>query len=262
MAAPGPTEVYEVATFYHHFQVVKEGEGPPPALTLRLCDSLPCAMAGAEALIDTLQATLGPEVRVQRVSCVGRCDRAPVAVLGARPIEAATTQRIRAAVRERAIDTPLPAGALDYDAYRAGGGYERPGALGSNPDEAACEAVIGTLEQSGLRGLGGAGFLAGRKWRIVRGQPAPRLMAVNLDEGEPGTFKDRCLLERDPHRFLEGALIAAKVVAAEAIYLYVRDEYAGYRALLARELDRLYADPPRRPAADLHASGGWGLYLR
>ena len=200
------TEVYEVATFYHHFDVVKEGEARPPAVTVRVCETLSCRMAGAPALLSALERLDLKDVRVVGVPCVGRCDRAPVAVVGRNPIDRATADAVASAVRERRTDA-LPAQAIDYAAYRRDGGYRTLADCVSGRRTA--DSTIAELESSSLRGLGGAGFPAGRKWKIVRAEPAPRLMAVNIDEGEPGTFKDRHYLERDPHRFLEGMLIAA-----------------------------------------------------
>jgi len=234
-------EVYEVASFYHHFDLVRESQSPPPPVTVRVCDSLACAMAGAETLLEDLESALGDGVRMQRVSCVGRCAEAPVAVVGMNPVGGATADAVQSRVEAGEVLPELPAG-IDYDAYRAAGGYRQ--LLRVEQGSLPADRVIQTLEDAGLRGLGGAGFPAGRKWRIVREQPAPRLMAVNIDEGEPGTFKDRHCLEQDPHRFLEGMLIAARVVGIEKIYIYLRDEYAGIRGMLQRELKRLLADPP------------------
>ncbi|HEX6003943.1 MAG TPA: NAD(P)H-dependent oxidoreductase subunit E [Burkholderiales bacterium] len=235
------TEVYEVATFYHHFDVVKEEGKAPPALTVRVCDSLSCEMAGANALIGALKSALGDAVRVVPAPCVGRCEQAPVAVVGQNPVPAATVANVRAAVTAK--ETRCPIGTyIDYGAYRRDGGYRLAAECVSGQRDA--EAVIKAMEDSALRGLGGAGFPAGRKWRIVKAEPAPRLLAINIDEGEPGTFKDRYYLERDPHRFIEGALIAAWAVGIAEIYIYLRDEYAGCRAILERELAALRADPP------------------
>ncbi len=250
-------EVYEVASFYHHFDLVQDGETPPPPLTVRVCDSVSCELAGAGELLAALKSALGAGVRVQAVPCVGRCAEAPVAVVGRNPVPRATPGTVAQAVAGEETAAPVP-DAIAYDAYRAGGGYRLPAQLESGG--LAVEAVIATLEDARLRGLGGAGFPAGRKWRIVRGYPGPRLMAVNIDEGEPGTFKDRHYLERDPHRFLEGLLVAARAVEAEAVYIYLRDEYAGCRALLARELERLRADPPC-PLPELHLRRGAGAYI-
>ena len=239
-----PAEVYEVATFYHHFDVVKEGERAPPALTVRVCDSVTCEMFGCENLIAELERQSGDDVRIQRVPCVGRCDAAPVAVVGTHPLERATAESVTRAIAAGATHAALPRCA-DYACYRDNHGYALLRAVASG--ERSGDEIIAELEQSGLRGLGGAGFPAGRKWRIVRGEPAPRLLAVNIDEGEPGTFKDRHYLEHDPHRFLEGALIAAHVVGIEKIYVYLRDEYAGIRQMLATELEKLRTEPPCPP---------------
>jgi formate dehydrogenase len=254
------TEVFEVASFYHHFDITKEGEPAPPPLTVRVCDSVSCSLAGAEALIGQLQLALGNGIRVQRVPCVGRCEHAPVAVVGTRPVENAGLEDVVAAVESGSHADVIPPHARDYAAYHADGGYSRLRKLSEHDDEAASERIIESLEDARLRGLGGAGFPAGHKWRIVRGYEGPRLMAVNIDEGEPGTFKDRYYLERDPHRFFEGMLIAAQVVGIEGIYIYLRDEYTGVRALLERELDVLRADPPC-PLPSIELRRGAGAYI-
>ncbi len=234
-------EVYEVATFYHHFEVLRD-DATAPRLTVRVCDGLSCALAGAQNLLDKLPALLGTsDVRVITAPCVGRCEQAPVAVVHHNALPHATPERVAVAVNAQHTQAVLP-DAVDHEAYCADGGYALLTALtqGQMPPE----QVLQAMEDSGLRGLGGAGFAAGRKWRIVREQAAPRLMAVNIDEGEPGTFKDRTYLEREPHRFLEGMLVAAHVVGITAIYIYLRDEYHGCRALLQQELAKLQANPP------------------
>jgi NADH:ubiquinone oxidoreductase subunit F (NADH-binding)/NADH:ubiquinone oxidoreductase subunit E len=251
------TEVYEVATFYHHFDVVKEGETPPPPLTVRVCESVSCDMAGAYDLIDALKRGLGDHIRIQPVPCVGRCDTAPVAVVGQNPIDHADATTVIRATNAREIEAPVTP-YLPFDQYVAGGGYQlyRDCVDGKRTPE----ELITIMEHSGLRGLGGAGFPVGRKWRIVSQQAAPRLMAVNIDEGEPGTFKDRYYLERDPHRFLEGMLIAAWAVGIDKIYVYLRDEYAGCRKILTREIAALQANPPAR-LPEIHLRRGAGAYI-
>ncbi len=251
------TEVYEVATFYHHFDVVREGETPPPALTVRVCETLSCQMAGADALRAACERAGWPEVRVLGAPCIGRCEQAPAAVVGRNPVDRATVERIARLVADKSVEPELPP-AVDYAAYRAQGGYRtlEECVRGVRP----VDAVLSALEDSGLRGLGGAGFPAGRKWRIVRAEAAPRLMAINIDEGEPGTFKDRHYLERDPHRFLEGVLIAAWAVGIDDVYIYLRDEYAACRVLLQRELDALRADPPG-VLPRIHLRRGAGAYI-
>src|SRR3984957_5480106 len=216
-------EVYEVATFYHHFDVVKEGETRPPAITVRVCDSIACELAGSQDLLAKLPALLGPGVRVLHAPCVGRCETAPVAVVGQNPIPHATVERVEEAVNAGRIthpsaDSAVTPGHIPYSAYRASGGYTLAAACIAGERKPA--DVIALMEDSGLRGLGGAGFPTGRKWKLVSAEPAPRLMAINIDEGEPGTFKDRFYLERDPHRFLEGALIAAWAAGIDAIYIW------------------------------------------
>jgi formate dehydrogenase len=251
------TEVYEVASFYHHFEVVHD-DSQPAMMTVRVCQSLSCAMAGADALRENLARGLQTDVRVVSVPCVGRCAQAPVAVVGQAAVPHATADAVAKAVQAD-ITTERLAAYEDYDAYRAAGGYRVLQACVSG--ERSVDDVIRTLEDAGLRGLGGAGFPAGRKWRLVRAEPGPRLMAVNIDEGEPGTFKDRTYLERKPHQFLEGMLIAAWAVGIEEIYIYLRDEYHGCRALLERELERLALDPPSAAMPVIHLRRGAGAYI-
>ena len=251
-------EVYEVASFYHHFDIVKEGESAPAALTVRVCDGLSCEMAGARKLLDSLPALLGRDVRVIAAPCIGRCEQAPAAVVGQHPLAHASCDSIAAAVAAKQI-THEPAGFIGLDAYLQDGGYALLRECASGARDV--EAVIATMESSGLRGLGGAGFPAGRKWRIVRAEAGPRLMAVNIDEGEPGTFKDRHYLERDPHRFIEGALIAAWATGIDTIYIYLRDEYHGCRAILEGELAKLRAQPPIAGMPQLVLRRGAGAYI-
>ena len=254
-------EVYEVASFYHHFDIVKEGQAAPPALTVRVCDGLSCELAGAQKLLARLPVLLGREVRVIAAPCVGRCEQAPMAVVGQNPIPHAQLEGIVTAVAASAVRHPaaMNAGVMDYAAYRQAGGYQLlEQCLAGARD---VETVIAPLEEAGLRGLGGAGFPAGRKWRIVRAEPAPRLMAVNIDEGEPGTFKDRVLLEQDPHRFLEGMLIAAWAVGIAQIYVYLRDEYHGCREMLTAEITKLQLALPHATLPAIHLRRGAGAYI-
>ncbi len=250
------TEVYEVATFYSHFDVVKEGP-PPPAVTVRVCDSLSCAMAGAEGLLARLPAILGKEVRVVRAPCMGACDRAPVVAVGHLQTFQATPDKVAAAVRQnRHPHAWKPA--TDMAAYRRDGGYRLLQDCLSGARTR--DELIKIASDASVRGLGGAGFPTGRKWSLVRAEPAPRMFAVNADEGEPGTFKDRHYLERDPHRFIEGMLIAAWVVEANETYVYVRDEYPEIRLMLAEEIAKV-EDASLAPHTKLHLRRGAGAYI-
>ncbi len=274
-------EVYEVATFYHHFEVVR-GNDPVADITVRVCDGIACELAGAQNLLAKLPSILGnPKVKVVAAPCVGRCEQAPVAVVHQYPVLFATTDKVSAAVKNNLTTQPMakdsanfdPAALAEkgvspqgenqavspdyvgYESYCAQGGYALAKEIIDGKKDA--ESIIKAMENSGLRGLGGAGFPAGRKWRIVKDQAAPKLMAVNIDEGEPGTFKDRTYLERDPHRFLEGLLIAANVVGIDACYIYLRDEYHGCRELLEAELAKLKANPPfKLPLIELRRGAG------
>ncbi|MDA0275507.1 MAG: NAD(P)H-dependent oxidoreductase subunit E [Proteobacteria bacterium] len=250
-------EVYEVASFYHHFDIVREGEAAPPALTVRVCDSIGCELAGAKDLLAKLPKLLGKDVRVMPAPCVGRCEAAPVAVVHQHPVENATPATVLAAVEAKRTICAMPK-AIGYAAYRKAGGYKL--LTHCLAGKHSRDAITRIMEDSGLRGLGGAGFPAGRKWRIVAAEPGPRVMAVNIDEGEPGTFKDRWTLERDPHRFLEGMLVAAWCAGVGEIWIYLRDEYAGCRALLERELARLQKDAPCA-LPPIHLRRGAGAYI-
>ena len=250
-------EVYEVATFYHHFEVIRDGDVAAD-LTIRVCDGLSCELAGAKQLIEKLSQLLGNQnIKVIAAPCVGRCEQSPIAVVHQNALVHATPESVLSAVASDQKWQALP-DYEDMDAYVADGGYELLKQIHSKTIEP--EQIIQTMESSGLRGLGGAGFPAGRKWRIVREQAAPRLMAVNIDEGEPGTFKDRTYLERDPHRFIEGMLIAAQVVGIDAIYIYLRDEYHGCRQLLETELASLKANLPC-PMPLIELRRGAGAYI-
>jgi len=249
------TEVYEVATFYHHFEVVKEGGRAPAPLTVRVCDSISCELAGAQQLLKNL--SLGNQVRVIPAPCVGRCEVAPCVVVHQNPIGNATVEKVRNAIEEKQLNCDEPR-YVDYAQYRKAGGYKL--IADCLAGKRTREALTQIMEDSGLRGLGGAGFPAGRKWRLVAAEPAPRVMAVNIDEGEPGTFKDRWYLERDPHRFLEGMLVAAWCAGVGEIWIYLRDEYAGCRAILERELKKLQSEKPCA-LPPIHLRRGAGAYI-
>lgn len=249
-------EVYEVATFYHHFDVVKDSAEPPPALTIRVCDSLSCEMAGSGALLGALQDRLGGRVRVVPAPCVGRCERAPAAFVGRHMVDYATVESV-----EGIVDADAPATARAYrrlDEYRSAGGYAQLQACVE--DQRSVNDVVATIEASSLKGLGGAGFPAARKWRFVRSEAGPRSLVVNADEGEPGTFKDRFIMETDPHRMLEGALIAAWAVDADVVYIYLRDEYPHCHAILDEAIADLVRNPPC-DLPDLVLRRGAGAYI-
>jgi formate dehydrogenase len=250
-------EVYEVATFYAHFDVVKEGEAPPPPVTVRVCDSLSCAMAGAEHLLTDLPKLLGKDVRVVHAPCMGACDHAPVCAIGHVQVMRANGEAVKKLATPNTHAHALKPG-TDFDGYRASGGYklfEEALAGKRTRDE-----LIKIVSDAGLRGLGGAGFPTGRKWQFVRAEKGPRLMAVNGDEGEPGTFKDRHYLGLDPHRFLEGMLIAAWVVEAAEVYIYLRDEYPEIRLMLEQEIEKLEA-AGLDSYSKIHMRRGAGAYI-
>jgi formate dehydrogenase len=249
------TEVYEVATFYHHFEVVKEGERAPAALTVRVCDSIACELAGARELLKGLK--FGNEVRVIPAPCVGRCEVAPCVVVHQNPVGNATLDLVKRAVERKQLSC-AETSYIDYAQYRKAGGYKL--IADCLAGKRTREEITKMMEDSGLRGLGGAGFPAGRKWRLVAAEPEPRVMAVNIDEGEPGTFKDRWYLERDPHRFLEGMLVAAWCSGVGEIWIYLRDEYAGCRAILDRELKKVQAEKPCA-LPPMHLRRGAGAYI-
>ena len=257
------TEVYEVATFYHHFDVIKEDQTPPPPLTVRVCESVTCEMYGAKMLTENLKqlftdgSVTSEQIRIQAVPCVGRCQHAPVAVVGKNPIDQATPESVKQCVEKNKILPTLPQ-YVNFAEYQQSGGYQLFQDCLSGKRDA--ESVIMELKNSGIRGLGGAGFPVGSKWEIVRKFPEPRLMAVNIDEGEPGTFKDRYYLETDPHRFLEGSLIAAWAVGIKEIYIYLRDEYTAAREILLREIEELQSAFPEM-LPEIHLRRGAGAYI-
>lgn len=251
------TEVYEVATFYHHFDVVKQGEDAPPALTVRVCDSITCEMKGSGALTAQLKSILGPDVRVIHAPCVGACDKAPVAVVKQRQIFHADVDSVKAAVEAGQVTMDLPA-YKNLAAYLADGGYKVLGdCLKGDRDR---DQAIEIIKESGLRGLGGAGFPTATKWGFMKNAPKPRLVAINADEGEPGTFKDRHCFETDPHRVIEGALIAAWSIEAAAVYIYLRDEYPACREILLTEIKKV-EDAGLNGGIELHVRRGAGAYI-
>ena len=250
------TEVYEVATFYHHFDVVDTDSDKPPSLTIRICDSVTCEMNGANELAKTLDDYYKGTVRVQKVPCIGRCQSAPAAVVKFNPIDNATFKEIKKNIDAKAFHPEIP-NYIDLDKYISDGGYEIYESIIN--EKISHESVVEVLEASELKGLGGAGFPAGRKWRILREQEAPRLLAINIDEGEPGTFKDRFYLESDPHRFFEGMLIASKVVGIDKIYIYLRDEYPAVKNIMEAEIDKIksyFTDIP-----EIEMRRGAGAYI-
>src|SRR5271163_2625802 len=250
-------EVYEVASFYAHFDIIMDDEKPPPPLTVRVCDSLSCELAGAVTLLSDLQSRLGGDVRVMRAPCMGGCDKAPMVAIGHALHDHATVASVGAAVAAGETHPPIPE-FISLHNYRVEAGYHLLRSCLAG--EHTRDQVIEALEHSGLRGLGGAGFPTGRKWRLVCQEPSPRLMAVNGDEGEPGTFKDRYFLETDPHRFLEGMLIAAWVVEAAEIYIYLRDEYPQCKAILESEIAAVEATG-LAPQTRIHLRRGAGAYI-
>ena len=230
------TEVYEVATFYHHFDVITTDQTVPPKLTIRVCDSVSCELNGANELAQNLDDYYKGTVRIQKVPCIGRCQHAPVAVVKFNPIDNANLKNVKQAADTKSYYPTIPK-YIDMDEYIKKDGYKLFEKLKNNEPEK--EKVLKELENSNLRGLGGAGFPAGKKWRILKDQKAPRLLAVNIDEGEPGTFKDRYYLESDPHRFFEGMLVACEVVGIDKIYIYLRDEYAAVRKIMEDEIKKI-----------------------
>ncbi len=250
-------DVYETASFYHHFDLVRAGNKPPPPKTIRVCESLSCEMFGAKHLIKELKVKYDSQVRIQAVPCVGRCQAAPVAIVGTNPIEFANKEKIYSAITNNKLSAHMP-NCITYEEYTKQGGYKT--LMRCINGEYDREDIIKIMENSALRGLGGAGFPTGKKWRILKDQPQPKLIAINIDEGEPGTFKDRIYLEKDPHRFIEGLLIAHWAIEAEDIYIYLRDEYAGCRIMLERELQSLKNNPPFK-LPNIYLRRGAGAYI-
>jgi formate dehydrogenase len=249
-------EVWEVASFYDHFDLVKEDEKAPANCTVRVCTSLSCMMAGSETMLEKLQPYASDKVRFVPAPCIGACNKAPAAAIGHKLVEHASFDELKSVTEDGHPE--IPATARRFDAYVADGGYSLLKSLLSG--EKGAEDVLSVLDDAALRGLGGAGFPTGRKWRIVSGQQGPRLMAVNGDEGEPGTFKDRMYLSNDPHRMIEGILIATKVVGIDECYIYMRDEYPEIIALLKEEL-AIVETAGLADHTQLHLRRGAGAYI-
>ena len=247
------TEVYEVATFYHHFDVVDTDSDKPPSLTVRICDSVTCEMNGANELAKTLDDYYKGTVRIQKVPCIGRCQSAPAAVVKFNPVDNATFKEIKKNVDAKAFHPEIPE-YIDLDKYISDGGYQIYESIIN--EKISHESAVEILEASELKGLGGAGFPAGRKWRILREQEAPRLLAINIDEGEPGTFKDRFYLESDPHRFFEGMLIASRVVGIDKIYIYLRDEYPAVKNIMEAQIDKIKSHFKDIPEIEMRRGAG------
>jgi len=250
-------EVYEVASFYHHFDIVKENDQNPPQYTVRVCDSIACEMAGSEALFTRLEQDLGSAVRIVHAPCMGACDKAPVASMGKRQFPHCSVDDIGDAAESHTV-TPIIPDYESIDAYVERGGYKTLMKLGAG--SLTGNEVLEELESAGLKGMGGAGFPVARKWRFLEGSEKPRTLVVNADEGEPGTFKDRLCLEDQPHQFLEGAMIAAHTVEADNIYIYLRDEYPHINEILSREIEALKESSVPLPAR-LHLRRGAGAYI-
>jgi len=250
--------VYETASFYAHFDIIRDDETPPPSVTIRVCDSLSCQLAGAEALSNALKAELDPqEVRVIHAPCMGRCDAAPVLELGHHHIEHADVEKTKAALSVQMFE-PEPVNWQSFSAYQSAGGYQLLQAC--RDDKESVESLIAMLEKAGLRGLGGAGFPTFKKWQFVRAEQGPRYCVINADEGEPGTFKDRYYLEKSPHQFLEGALISAWAIEAIGLYIYLRDEYPGVNKLLKTAIAEL-EEAGIVEVGYIHLRRGAGAYI-
>lgn len=253
-------EIYETATFYHHFDVIKKDMPPPPPLTVRICNSITCEMFGANQLINTLIPHVDQQqIRIQAVPCVGRCAEAPIAVIGSHPVEYADKNKVIQCIQDNNQTATPPKQAILYEEYVNQGGYQQLQKCHSGEHQQ--DDIIALIKEANLRGLGGAGFSTGQKWHILKDAPKPKYIAINIDEGEPGTFKDRYYLERDPHRFIEGTLIASWAIESEDIYIYLRDEYAGCRLLLNEELEKLKSAPFINNIPKIHIRRGAGAYI-
>ena len=251
------TEIYEVASFYAHFDIYKEDDLEPPKTTIRVCDSITCEMNGCKSLEKNLKDNLPNDIRVVRAPCMGRCHQAPVVEVGKKHFGNANLNTVKNALEKNDTQPVIP-NYISLKKYISEGGYKILKDCIENKRDPM--KLIDEMEQSGLRGLGGAGFPTGKKWRFVRAEKKPRLMAINGDEGEPGTFKDHHYLSKDPHRFLEGMLIAAWVVEATDVYIYMRDEYPDVIKFMKQEIQILKDNIPNIQTR-IHFRRGAGAYI-
>ena len=227
-------EVYEVASFYAHFDIVKEGDIPPPKTTIRICNSLSCQINGSTTLKNKIiKKFQDQDIRVLDAPCMGRCAFAPALEIGHFHVENANLEKVSEAIEKKWISPIIPNYQSFYD-YINKGGYQKLKAVKNRKD-----IWYDNIIKADLRGLGGGGFRTAKKWKLVSNEKRPRYLAVNGDEGEPGTFKDKYYLEKEPHMFLEGMLMAATSINAEKCFIYIRDEYPAVLKILKDEIIKL-----------------------
>jgi len=252
-------EVYEVASFYAHFDVVEDDTPPMQDITIRVCDSITCEMFGSEKLINDLSDGLdNSKVRVLRAPCMGLCDKAPACEVGHKHITKASLDSVKNVIESNDLH-PQKVSGKSIEEYINDGGYEI--LQKCYKGEMDIDEIIEKINLSGLKGMGGAGFPSGQKWKFVRLEKSPRLMTINGDEGEPGTFKDKLYLENNIHQFFEGMLIAAWAVEAKDIYIYMRDEYPEIRIRMFKELDKIKSKKLINPETNVHIRRGAGAYI-
>ncbi len=227
-------EVYEVASFYAHFDIVKEGDIPPPKTTIRVCNSLSCQINGSTTLKNKIiKIFQDQDIRVLDAPCMGRCAFAPALEIGHFHVENANLEKVIEAIEKKWRDPIIPNYQSVYD-YINKGGYQKLREIKDRKD-----IWYDNIIKADLRGLGGAGFRTAKKWKLVSNEKGPRYLAVNGDEGEPGTFKDKYYLETEPHMFLEGMLMAATSINAKKCFIYIRDEYPAVLKILKDEIIKL-----------------------